>query len=70
MVVRRDIGKLFFWLDKLKYDKCVHPLSLKEIEKHDDPRVRRTFEAKLQFYQQLKTSAPISPEVQKAECVC
>ena len=24
-VVRQDIGKLFFWLDRLKYQKWVHP---------------------------------------------
>lgn len=62
-VVRRDIGRLFFWLDKLKHDKCVHPLSLEEIGKHDDPRVRSTFEAKLQSYHLLRTTAPISAEV-------
>jgi len=66
MVVRRDIGKLFFWLDKLRCDKCVHPVSLEEIGKHDDPRVRSTFEAKLQSYHLLRTTAPISPEVQQA----
>jgi hypothetical protein len=64
-VVRREIGELFFWLDKLKYDKCIHPLSLSEINKHRDKRVRSTFEAKLQSYQVLKTTAPISPEVAK-----
>src|ERR1035441_7798532 len=65
-VVRRDIGRLFFWLDKLKYEKCIHPASLEEIGKHQDPRVRSTFEAKLQSYQLLKTSAPISGAVQPA----
>ena len=63
-VVRRDIGRLFFWLDKLKHDKCVHPVSLEEIGKHQDPRVRNTFEAKLQSYQVLKTTAPTSPAVE------
>ncbi len=24
-VVPQDIGQLFFWLDKLKNEKCVHP---------------------------------------------
>jgi predicted nucleic acid-binding protein len=62
-VVRRDVGKLFFWLDKLKYEKCVHPLSLEEIEKHKDPRVRSTFQTKLQSYQVLKTIAPVAPAV-------
>ena len=35
-VVRRDIGNVFFWLDKLKHDKCAHPISVAEIEKHKD----------------------------------
>lgn len=64
-VVRRDIGRLFFWLDKLRCDKCVHPASLGEIGKHQDPRVRSTFEAKLQSYQLLKTLAPTSATVQQ-----
>jgi predicted nucleic acid-binding protein len=62
-VVRRDIGKLFLWLDKLRSDKCVHPASLDEINKHRDERVRTTFEAKLQSYQVLKTIASMSAEV-------
>lgn len=64
-VVRQDIGKLFFWLDKLKYEKCVHPASLSEINKHEDRRVRESFEAKLQSYHILKTAAPIAPAVQQ-----
>ncbi|HKW16023.1 MAG TPA: PIN domain-containing protein [Terriglobales bacterium] len=63
-VVRRDIGELFYWLDKLKYQKCLHPLTLDEIGKHRDKRVRTTFEAKLQSYHVLKTIALIAPEVQ------
>src|SRR5579864_7523089 len=64
-VVRKDIGELFFWLDKLRYEKCIHPVSLEEIKKHRDKRVRSSFQAKLQSYQLLKTIAPIGPEVQK-----
>jgi hypothetical protein len=63
-VVRRDIGTLFFWLDKLKYEKCVHPLSLQEIGKHQDPRVRSSFQTKLQSYHVLKTTAGMAPAVQ------
>lgn len=33
MVVHQDVGKLFFWLDKLKYEQCIHPVSLGEIDK-------------------------------------
>src|SRR5690242_905897 len=64
-VVRGDIGRLFQWLDKLKFDKCVHPASLAEIGKHQDPRVRDTFKTKLQAYQELRTTAPIAMEVQQ-----
>jgi hypothetical protein len=66
-VVRSEIGRLFFWLDKLKHEKYIHPASRQEIGKHKDPRVRNTFEAKLQSYQVLKTIAPRSPEVLQIE---
>ena len=62
-VVRPDIGALFNWLDKLGYQKCVHPASVDEIEKHRDPKVRRTFRAKLASYHQLQTLAPVAPAV-------
>ena len=61
-VVRRDIGNVFFWLDKLRHDKCAHPVSIAEIEKHKDEKVRKSFAAKLQSYNILKTTAPMSKE--------
>jgi hypothetical protein len=64
-VVRQDIGKLFFWLDRLKYEKCIHPMTLREVAKHRDPRVRNSFNAKLQSYHLLKTTAPIALEVKR-----
>ena len=64
-VVRRDIGTLFFWLDKLRCDKCLHPATLAEINKHQDERVRATFQAKLQSYHVLKTVAPLAPAVEQ-----
>jgi predicted nucleic acid-binding protein len=61
-VVRGDIGNVFNWLDKLKYEKCAHPASLGEIEKHGDEKVRNSFCAKLQSYNILKTTAPMSAD--------
>jgi len=61
-VVRRDIGNVFFWLDKLKHYKCAHPISVAEIEKHKDEKVRNSFAAKLQSYNILKSTAPMSKE--------
>lgn len=64
-VVRRDIGNVFFWLDKLRHDKIAHPVSIAEIEKHEDEKVRNAFRAKLQSYNILKTTAPPSLEAQQ-----
>src|SRR4051794_28277064 len=64
-VVRREIGNVFFWLDKLRHDKLVHPISVAEIAKHQDEKVRNSFEAKLQSYNILKSTAPLSPQAQR-----
>ena len=39
-IFNEDIGNLFRWLDKLHYEKCIHPLTLEEIKKHKDKKVR------------------------------
>lgn len=64
-VTNKDIGQLFKWLDKLHHDKCLHPITLKEIEKHPDEKVKKTFAIKLQSYHQLKSEAPLHPETIK-----
>src|SRR5450756_1525829 len=64
VVVREDIGLLFNWLDRIHYEKCVHPVSIEEIEQHKDQRVRRSFAAKVASYHVLKTVAPMAVEVQ------
>lgn len=58
-----SIGHLFRWLDKLKYDKLIHPLSKKEIAeyKYADPAEAMTL--KLDAYQELKTQAPMAEPV-------
>ena len=62
-IARDDIGRLFHWLDKLRYDKCVHPLSAEEIKKHSDPNVVRTFLIKLTSYNVLKSTAPDDTDI-------
>jgi predicted nucleic acid-binding protein len=63
-IVKEDIGVLFRWLDQLHYDRCIHPCSVAEIQKHKDPKVVLAFEAKLQSYLLLKTEAPESHQIQ------
>jgi predicted nucleic acid-binding protein len=54
-VYNEDIGLLFNWLDKLKFDKCVHPLSIEEISGHQDAIVVKTMKIKIANYNLLKT---------------
>ena len=62
-VFNNEVGSLFAWFDKLHYEKCIHPLTLEEIEKHKDQKVIRTFKIKLDSYVLLKTEAPLTPLV-------
>lgn len=62
-VAREDIGVLFNWLDRLKYEKMVHPLSLAELMKHADKTVVATMRAKALSYSVLKTEAPETEEI-------
>lgn len=62
-VVRDDIGALFNWADRLKYEKWVHQGSISEIERHADEEVRRTFSIKLGSYSVLQTTPPETPEI-------
>lgn len=64
-IFNEDIGNLFGWLDKLHYEKCIHPLTIEEIEKHQDKKVVATFKVKLNSYTLLKTEAPLAPSVEK-----
>ncbi|HEY5583242.1 MAG TPA: PIN domain-containing protein [Ruminiclostridium sp.] len=64
-VVNEDIGILFRWLDELKYDKCIHPLTIEEITKNKDQKAVRTFKAKMESYYVLKTQAPINDKIKE-----
>lgn len=64
-VVDEDIGVLFRWLDNLHHIKCIHPVTVEELEKHVDPKVRMSLKIKLASYNVLKTKAPMADVVQK-----
>jgi predicted nucleic acid-binding protein len=64
-VVNRDIGVLFNWIDRLHHTKCVHPVTVEELQRHSDPRVVSTMGIKLQNYHLLATPAAIDPNLQE-----
>jgi len=55
-----DIGQLFNWLDRLKYDKYIHPLTIEELNRYNDQNSVNTMNIKIESYNQLKYQAPLS----------
>jgi predicted nucleic acid-binding protein len=62
-VTNQDIGILFKWLDKAKYQKIIHPITLEEINKNPNTVTVNTFNIKLDSYELLETVAPMSATV-------
>jgi len=62
-ILNVDIGVLFRWLEKGKYIKCVHPVTIQEIEKNSNQETANTLCVKLESYEVLKTVTPLRPEV-------
>ena len=52
------IGVLFYWLDKLKIDKCIHPATAAELNKYKDKMAADVMNVKIENYHTLKTIAP------------
>lgn len=64
-VVNDSIGTLFNWLDRLRFIKCVHPVTLDELRKHKDSKTLKSMVAKVSSYEILKTEAPLVPDISK-----
>jgi predicted nucleic acid-binding protein len=62
--INKDIGRLFRWLDDLKYTKCIHPTTVEEIKKHRDEKVVRSMGIKLENYHLMQTQAPLKPNIE------
>jgi hypothetical protein len=60
---KEEIGKLFWWIDKLKYDKYIHQVTIDEISLHKNLETKKAFLTKIKSYNQLKTTAPLRSDV-------
>lgn len=49
-----SIGQLFYWLDKLNYEKVIHPLTITELQKFKDSNMQSLYKAKLSAYTVMK----------------
>lgn len=61
--IDKDIGRLFRWMDKLQYEKCIHEVTVNEITKKQDTMARKAFRIKMESYHRLPTVAPLKPEL-------
>jgi predicted nucleic acid-binding protein len=64
-VINKDIGVLFKWLDNLHHTKCIHPVTITEINRYKDPITLQSLNIKLDNYNTLQTEAPLSPSAEK-----
>lgn len=61
-IINQDIGKLFNWLEKIKAEKIVHPVTIKEINKLKDKNKKHTYNIKLESYTVLQTRSELVPQ--------
>lgn len=64
-VVEQDIGILFRWLDRAKYTKCIHPITISEIQKNPNQVTVQAFITKLDSYEQIKFPSPLQQEIKE-----
>jgi len=64
-IVQQDIGILFRWLDRAKYIKCIHPVTISEIQKNPNKITVETFMAKLNSYEQIQIPSPLQTKVKE-----
>lgn len=64
-IVNQDIGILFKWLDKVGYQKWIHPVTVSEVNKNLNSGTVSTFNIKMDSYEQLLTIAPMSAVVKE-----
>jgi len=61
--LHQGIGHLFRWIDNLNYKKCVHQVTVDEINKLKNEEKLKGFSIKLQSYNVLPTTAPLNHSV-------
>lgn len=64
-IINEDIGKLFSWLDKIKADKYIHPVTEREINRLKNSQQKQTFNIKLESYTKLVTQEILDIKVKE-----
>ena len=64
-IVQQDIGILFRWLDRAKYTKCIHPVTIQEIKKNSNKDTVEAFMTKLDSYEQIQIPSQLQVQVRE-----
>lgn len=64
-IVNDGIGVLFRWIDNLHYSKFIHPISVAELNSYKNKKTKRTLNLKIQNYNVLRTTAPMSESIKE-----
>ena len=64
-VINQDIGVLFNWIDRLKYEKFIHPATVEELNRNKDPQIVATMAIKIGSYNLIRNLAPTSQILQQ-----
>lgn len=62
-VINREIGSLFKWLEKTKYEKCIHKINLEELNKNSNSDTLDIMNIKSKSYILLSTQAPLDKKL-------
>ncbi|MBP1640174.1 MAG: hypothetical protein H6Q17_1757 [Bacteroidetes bacterium] len=68
-IVQQDIGILFRWLDRAKYIKCIHPVTIQEIQKNPNKGTVQVFMTKLDSYEQIQIPTPLHRKVKEVSSI-
>lgn len=61
-ITNHSIGQLFYWIDKLHFEKFIHPYSIKELMSYGNQNVKDLYSIKLNSYIKMNTIAPQTEE--------
>lgn len=62
-IVSQDIGILYRWLERVKFTKCVHSITIDEIKKNPNTDTVNTFLVKMDSYEVIDIPSPLQEEV-------
>lgn len=64
-ISKQDIGQLFNWLDRLKYSKYIHPLTVEELNRNQNEKTVETMNIKIESYNKIKNIAVLGNKIKE-----